>query len=158
MDLGGEALGAFKAKQGGCTQIQVSPCPSGTPDQTPMCSTPVRSSSTKRREISSKRFFQTKGMEAENRNRKMHQSRMWHGILQGKSPRQCLHPNPRSAGLMRQGTLRIRFLDSTGSKTWCHFHYLSMDGSHNVYIHTNHTIDTDPIHNHDGMFRCDHAY
>ncbi|KAF8559547.1 hypothetical protein OG21DRAFT_461848 [Imleria badia] len=34
MDLGGEALGSFKAKQGGCTQIQVSPW--SALDQAPM--------------------------------------------------------------------------------------------------------------------------
>lgn len=60
MDLGGEALGAFKAKQGGCTQIQVSLVRlEGV--HTSMCFdrlTRVPSSSTKHQDISSKRFFQ----------------------------------------------------------------------------------------------------
>lgn len=58
MDLGGEALGSFKAKRGGCTQIQVSLIPlRDALEQT----TPVFSSSTNHREISSKHLLQTEG-------------------------------------------------------------------------------------------------
>lgn len=55
MDLGAEALGSFKAKQGGCTQIQASPCVHAIECQLKLPA--MSSSSTKRQDISSKRFF-----------------------------------------------------------------------------------------------------
>jgi hypothetical protein len=59
MDLGGEALGSYKARQGGCTQIQVSVRLLVYQSDSEYRSITItrHSSSTSRQEISSERFF-----------------------------------------------------------------------------------------------------
>lgn len=160
MDLGGEALGAFKANQGGCTQIQVSPCLRGVLPVIKhhmfqfLCL--VFQRGIRKSQVSA--FFQTEGMtQVENRNRKMHQSRMRHGVLQVESPRQCLHPNPRPPSLTGP-TPRIRFLDSPEVRPGVtSIPCLWMDRT--MYISTQiiRLIQTS-IHNHYRIFRCDRAY
>ena len=114
MDLGGEALGSFKAKQGGCTQIQVSRYLLRIAREQTWIYFQLLGAVLQRgiRKSQVSAFFEPRGMtHVEDRNRKMHQFRVRDGVLQDNSPRQCLHPDQRPTRLIHP-TPRIRFLHS----------------------------------------------